>query len=567
MTPEETAAQARIGYIQRQQSALAKAVELMQQKLADTVINRLQRVFDQPAELDSLFRTFTAGPYRRVVGQFVSDILTVGRKNGEYFQEVLTNELPKDYAAIKASVNDSLLQRFGLDKQGNPVPDGFIDLFVKDTTVQRTAKQFAYNAQASGIGLDEFKKGLKQIIEGDSTRLGGYQKHFNQYAYDTYQQTDSLLQDQFAERLGLEAALYAGGEIAGTRPFCRERAGKVFTRDEIASWSSLTFAGKTPNYNPFIDRGGYNCRHHLNYITNKMAARRRSDLEIGPDGKLRKAGDPIPAPKATDAAQVTPDSKFTPSASIKDAEDYAVKSGFAQQVDFGKMKLADANLLNARLTKLHAKYNTLPLDELAVTDLRNNGTPFGNALATYGHGPSAPGGSIRFNQVKLEKGIPDSRKTYEGYRERVKQYAQLKIDWPELFKGSAGAKNRKIVLNMEAAAKFDRWTVAEQYGKEGTLVHEFGHKLHNEIIGLREADKRINKALVPQNDARLLNEQLRIIHQSGLNNGDIHAVSNYGSTVATELFAEAFTMLEFEPEKLPDSIKNIMLKILKYATK
>jgi hypothetical protein len=54
---------------------------------------------------------------------------------------------------------------------------------------------------------------------------------------------------------------YSGGIVAESRPFCRQHAGDVLTEAEIRRiWSSQTWAGKQPG-DPFVVRGGYNCRH------------------------------------------------------------------------------------------------------------------------------------------------------------------------------------------------------------------------------------------------------------------------------------------------------------------
>jgi len=54
---------------------------------------------------------------------------------------------------------------------------------------------------------------------------------------------------------------YAGGVVAETRPFCEQMNGRTFTEGEIRRiWSSQTWGGKRPG-DPFVTRGGYNCRH------------------------------------------------------------------------------------------------------------------------------------------------------------------------------------------------------------------------------------------------------------------------------------------------------------------
>lgn len=54
---------------------------------------------------------------------------------------------------------------------------------------------------------------------------------------------------------------YAGGVVAETRPFCEQMNGQVLTEAQIRQiWNTQTWAGKRPG-DPFVVRGGYNCRH------------------------------------------------------------------------------------------------------------------------------------------------------------------------------------------------------------------------------------------------------------------------------------------------------------------
>lgn len=60
---------------------------------------------------------------------------------------------------------------------------------------------------------------------------------------------------------GVERFTYRGGIVAGTREFCAAHNNKTYTEREIRSiWSSQTWGGKAPG-DPFVTRGGYNCRH------------------------------------------------------------------------------------------------------------------------------------------------------------------------------------------------------------------------------------------------------------------------------------------------------------------
>lgn len=74
--------------------------------------------------------------------------------------------------------------------------------------------------------------------------------------YDTAIQIYSRQVDQLhATGEPDELFYYAGPIDLKTRPFCRERVGKVFTRQELEEADN----GQLPN--PLLTGGGYNCRH------------------------------------------------------------------------------------------------------------------------------------------------------------------------------------------------------------------------------------------------------------------------------------------------------------------
>jgi hypothetical protein len=76
----------------------------------------------------------------------------------------------------------------------------------------------------------------------------------------------------YAERLGLKYAVYSGTLEEDSRPFCVARVNKVYSLGEIQSWRNLKFQGKPKiGYEPVYDCGGFNCRHHLSWISDEIA--------------------------------------------------------------------------------------------------------------------------------------------------------------------------------------------------------------------------------------------------------------------------------------------------------
>jgi hypothetical protein len=307
MAKEDDAALKRILFIEERQAALIKAAESLQSSLLGRLIAVVEEIRKSPdPAIDKVFDTFTRNEASTVVGQFAKDIMSIGGLNAEYFGSIL--DLPaRDYKAIQANANDYLLKRFGLGRDGRPVRNGFLESFITDPTVRRAVKQYAYKTKGSGVGVQEFTKGLGDLLSGDS---GPIVKYYKTFALDTYQQADREIQEQAAQRLNLTCFLYAGGLIKSSRAFCLSKNGKVFTRDEALAWKNLEFDGKPTNYDPLRDLGGYNCRHHKNYITDKMAIRRRPEL-----ADVLKPGSAEEQPKEVEPeVRQTPPPKLEPKA-------------------------------------------------------------------------------------------------------------------------------------------------------------------------------------------------------------------------------------------------------------
>ena len=64
-----------------------------------------------------------------------------------------------------------------------------------------------------------------------------------------------------ARRQNIKRFRYSGGLMDTSREWCMEHEEQVYTEDEIYDlWESMDWPGKEPG-DPFVVRGGYNCRH------------------------------------------------------------------------------------------------------------------------------------------------------------------------------------------------------------------------------------------------------------------------------------------------------------------
>lgn len=93
-------------------------------------------------------------------------------------------------------------------------------------------------------------------------RLGNNMRRYaTQMANDSLAQYSASITKATANEAGITRFKYYGDLIRDSREFCRNNVGKTFTEDEIDIKWQESWAGKAPG-DPYIVRGGYNCRHH-----------------------------------------------------------------------------------------------------------------------------------------------------------------------------------------------------------------------------------------------------------------------------------------------------------------
>ncbi len=94
-------------------------------------------------------------------------------------------------------------------------------------------------------------------------------RYATQQLHDGLMQYSASINMQMANQLGAEKFKYFGTVVEDTRQWCKDHIGRVMTEQEIRDeWSNNSWAGKSSS-DPFIARGGYNCRHHFRAVFNE----------------------------------------------------------------------------------------------------------------------------------------------------------------------------------------------------------------------------------------------------------------------------------------------------------
>lgn len=102
--------------------------------------------------------------------------------------------------------------------------------------------------------VDELLKDIQDLVDGSAAEA--------RTIYDTAVSTYSRMVDQIRSTGEPdELFLYAGPADAKTRPFCRQRVGKVYSRAEIERMDNHQLP------DPMLSAGGFNCRHSFKRVS------------------------------------------------------------------------------------------------------------------------------------------------------------------------------------------------------------------------------------------------------------------------------------------------------------
>jgi hypothetical protein len=105
---------------------------------------------------------------------------------------------------------------------------------------------------------------LKRAIVNTASRK--FHDFFEVYTFGAVWQSFNTAQRVFAGKYKYEKFLYAGGIIDESRDFCVERVGHEFTFEQGLEWNEMEWKGKIPGVDFFVQCGGYNCLHHLEWV-------------------------------------------------------------------------------------------------------------------------------------------------------------------------------------------------------------------------------------------------------------------------------------------------------------
>lgn len=217
---------------------------------------------------NNVFRTiqnFAKRTGTKLIKWLINRLSDLFKTNSNYFRSFLEYPGSRDERALR-----KLMLQLGFDNSTNRILKGgfFSRVFQLDGIASNIARDIQ-QALASRLTLSAFRKLFKQRFESAKY----VEKWFRRFTGDLFHQFDASAQEVLSNDLGLLHFVYAGTAIKKTRCFCERRLNRIYTKDFAGKWNNLDWKGKIPGTDFFVDRGGYNCRHHLSYITENRAER------------------------------------------------------------------------------------------------------------------------------------------------------------------------------------------------------------------------------------------------------------------------------------------------------
>lgn len=187
--------------------------------------------------------------------------------NADYFEPMS----PADGIADKARF--LVMQRWGYNiRTKKIIPGGYFEFVFDNNRIARRVASLVNQAILQGMTLSEFQRMFRNVFV-----IGGMlERHWRTNSFDLFMRIDRATNLVYADELGLQYAIYSGTLEEDSRPKCIKSVNKVFSRTEIAGWKDEDFQGKPKvGYDPFLDCGGYNCRHHWSWISDTLAQKLR----------------------------------------------------------------------------------------------------------------------------------------------------------------------------------------------------------------------------------------------------------------------------------------------------
>jgi hypothetical protein len=274
---------------------------ILELDVVDGIIQDTPKNYRLIASLDKVFNTFAVEQARVLLPQLSSATVAITDLSNKYFISVVSESVLKRFDKVIEGAKEITDLRFGL-KGGKFVRGGILETLFSEFGATEV-KNIMSKAVSGNMDKKEFIKQMRGFVTGTDEKPGISERKWKQFAYDVYQQHDAAYNKKLADEFDMRYFIYQGGLIRDSRDFCAAHNNKVWSKEEAEEWkvwtpnmgeypagyevkakmvSEVPSYMNYPGYEPLVDRGGYNCRHQLGYISDELAYKLRPELKQKP---------------------------------------------------------------------------------------------------------------------------------------------------------------------------------------------------------------------------------------------------------------------------------------------
>lgn len=489
--------------------------------------------------ITSILKIANSKPYEKILNNYLGDLETI-RKNIEAFQ--------KDYNSIA-------LNKPGIKNVQKVVIDEIINQYSENglnTHFAAPLRDLIYNQVLGGMSQKEARLFLKDYIKGgkdESGKLSRYLTQTAQQGVDSYTGATNMKINKEFEMTGY---IISGSIIETSSTQCRKaiemsKAGYLTFKEwegilEIArnNGKARLIDGTTIDNLP-LNKLHWGCRHEFTIVY------KEPEKPAAP-----AAPKPKPAPKPTPKPAPKPVVK-EPVKTIADIEKEIMDTGLVLKADFSKLKPETAAKVVSTVKDMYSKFD--------LKGIRLESTTTGNFTAR------AHGGMIEVhgtNILKKEEGAKiyqENKATHIRLLETAIKNRKENLSGVEdkALKDFYTKDLKRLEKELEKHQKFTRWIVDTT--EEGTIIHEFGHVIHEHRSGFLKSGMMKREFSV---DAKDLNEEWYTLYSKIKGSEEQYKLSEYGMENLYEMFAESFVLYVKDRKKeLPRGIEAYLDKYLK----
>lgn len=225
---------------------------------------------DKNKEIDSFINDFISAIGITVAILLLKENISISFIDSEIQKDIsdFNIKMNKLTSTIKPDILTLTLSKFNekkLSKKNEKIVNDFIKLTKNDFSLVLSQLSSELSLQVYNSSLLKEKRILaiskvNNII--NSRGKGGNSIKGMKILFVTkVLELSSLVNKIVSAEKGITNWKYVGPNDGKTRPWCRAHVNKVLNTQEIQDWNNQSWKGKKFG-DPFIERGGWNCRHH-----------------------------------------------------------------------------------------------------------------------------------------------------------------------------------------------------------------------------------------------------------------------------------------------------------------